>query len=72
MDAIFAIRISDNGIGIDPDVAQQGKDEHFGLQGMRERVGRIGGEFTLVSSANAGTAVTVVVPGDIVFPKLKP
>jgi ligand-binding sensor domain-containing protein/signal transduction histidine kinase len=68
----LAIRISDNGIGIDPDVAQQGKDEHFGLQGMRERVGRIGGEFTLVSSANAGTAVTVVVPGDIVFPKLKP
>lgn len=42
----------DNGTGIDPDTADQGKDEHFGLQGMRERVARMGGELAPVSTAN--------------------
>lgn len=63
----LAIRVRDNGMGIDQDVTERGKNEHFGLQGMRERVARIGGELTLVSSANSGTAITVVVPGRIVF-----
>jgi hypothetical protein len=36
---------------------------------MRERAARIGGKLTLVSSASAGTEITVVVPGGIVFQK---
>jgi hypothetical protein len=35
------LRVSDNGIGIDPAVLDLGKDGHFGLQGMRERAGLI-------------------------------
>lgn len=65
----IALRVSDNGIGIDPLVADQGKDGHFGLPGMRERTARIGGKLTIVSSANSGTEITVVVPGSIVFRK---
>jgi signal transduction histidine kinase/ligand-binding sensor domain-containing protein len=65
------IRVSDNGIGIDPAVADQGKDGHFGLQGMRERAARIGGKLTLVSSATSATEITLVVPGGIVFRKSK-
>jgi signal transduction histidine kinase len=65
------IRVSDNGIGIDPAVADQGKDGHFGLQGMRERAARIGGKLTLVSSATSATEITLVVPGGIVFRKAK-
>ncbi len=34
----LALRISDNGVGIDPAVADRSKKGHFGLQGMRERV----------------------------------
>ena len=30
------LRVKDNGVGIDSGVLSQGKDEHFGLQGMRE------------------------------------
>ena len=65
----LALRVGDNGTGIDPFVADKGRDGHFGLQGMRERAARIGGTLTLVSSASSGTEITVVVPGGIVFRK---
>jgi len=65
------LRVRDDGIGIDPVVAERGKDGHFGLQGMRGRVARIGGRMTVVSSPGSGTDITVVVPGGIVFRKVK-
>ena len=68
---VLSVRVSDNGIGIDPAVSQKGKDGHFGLQGMRERADRIGGKLTLVSSASSGTEITLVVPGRIVFRKTR-
>jgi signal transduction histidine kinase len=43
------------------------KNGHSGLQGMRQRVARVGGKLQIVSSPNSGTEVTVVVPGAIVF-----
>ena len=64
-----AVSVSDNGVGIDPTVADHGKNDHFGLQGMRERAARIGGKLLIVSSPNSGTEVTIVVPGGIVFKK---
>jgi signal transduction histidine kinase/ligand-binding sensor domain-containing protein len=64
----LSVRVSDNGVGIAP-AAAEGKDGHFGLQGMRERAARIGGKFRLVSSIDSGTEITVVVPGRIVFRK---
>src|SRR5262249_22658536 len=63
----LAVRVSDNGVGIDPLVADKGKDGHFGLQGMRERATRIGAKFTLVNSATGGTEITLSVPGGVVF-----
>ena len=66
----LVLRVSDNGIGIDPVIADRGKEGHFGLQGMRERAARIGGNLTLGSSSNSGTEIKLVVPGDIVFRKV--
>jgi signal transduction histidine kinase len=66
----LALRVSDNGIGIDPVIADRGKDGHFGLQGMRERAARIGGNLMLGSSSNSGTEIKLVVPGDVVFRKV--
>jgi signal transduction histidine kinase len=68
----LALRVSDNGTGIDPVVADRGKDGHFGLQGMRERAARIGGKLTLVSSSNSGTEISLIVPGGIIFRKKMP
>jgi signal transduction histidine kinase len=65
----LVLRVSDNGIGIDPGIGDRGKDGHFGLQGMRERAARIGGNLTLGSSSNSGTEIKLVVAGEIVFRK---
>jgi signal transduction histidine kinase len=66
------IRIADNGTGIGPAIADNGKRGHFGLQGMRERTARIGGKLMLVSSSNSGTEIKLIVPGIIVFRKMIP
>jgi signal transduction histidine kinase len=63
----LTLHVSDNGVGIDPEIAESGKDGHFGLPGMRERAERIGSRFTLVSSPDSGTDVTLVVPGRVIF-----
>jgi signal transduction histidine kinase len=68
----LALLVRDNGVGIDRTVAEEGKNGHFGLQGMRERAARIGGKLTIASSPDSGTQITVIVPGGIVFRKPSP
>jgi signal transduction histidine kinase len=68
----LALRVSDNGTGFDPIVADRGKDGHFGLQGMRERAARIGGHLTLASSSSSGTEIRLTIPGRIIFRKTVP
>lgn len=61
--------VKDNGAGIDPAIADRGRNGHFGLHGMRERTQRIGGHLHIVSSPDSGTEVTIVVPAASVFRK---
>jgi len=61
------LTLNDNGIGIDPEVIDSGKSGHFGLQGMKERTARIRGRITIASTRNAGTKVTLQIPGDVVY-----
>ena len=63
----LALRVADNGKGLDPSFIAQGKEGHFGLQGMRERAARVGGRLTLTSSPTSGTEIRLSVPGKIVF-----
>ena len=65
----LSFRLKDNGVGINPVIAAEGRDGHFGLQGMRERAERIGAKLNIVSSENSGTEITLVVPGGIIFTK---
>ncbi|MPY88398.1 MAG: hypothetical protein GEU99_10775 [Luteitalea sp.] len=60
------LRITDNGIGIDPAIAGSGKHGRFGLPGMRERAANIGATLTVVGSAS-GTSISLVAPGANVF-----
>ena len=59
--------VRDDGKGIDPDIAVNGKPWHFGLAGMQERAVRIGAKLSISSSANGGTRLELIVPGHIVF-----
>jgi ligand-binding sensor domain-containing protein len=63
----FVLRVSDDGKGFSPEMAEKGKQKHFGLIGMKERATRIGGKFRLNTSAASGTEITLFVPGDIIF-----
>jgi signal transduction histidine kinase len=61
------LRVTDNGRGIEPEVAESGKAGHFGLQGMRERAARIGGSLIVGGAVPSGTEVRLTVPGRIIF-----
>jgi signal transduction histidine kinase/ligand-binding sensor domain-containing protein len=63
----LTLQVRDNGVGIDPDYAIAGRDSHHGLQGMRERAARIQGKFTILSSTQSGTTISVTVPGGVSF-----
>jgi ligand-binding sensor domain-containing protein/signal transduction histidine kinase len=64
----FILRISDNGKGVPQELAERGKQGHFGLKGMKERASRIGAELTLITSPTSGTQITLRVPGKLIFP----
>jgi ligand-binding sensor domain-containing protein/signal transduction histidine kinase len=63
----FALRVTDNGKGIERSIAEKGKSGHFGLQGMRERAARIGAKLTFAASPTTGTDFRLVIPGRIIF-----
>jgi signal transduction histidine kinase/ligand-binding sensor domain-containing protein len=63
----LAIHVRDNGVGIDPRYTISGREGHHGLQGMRERAARIQGRLTIISSAESGTNISVIVPGSVSF-----
>jgi signal transduction histidine kinase len=54
--------IHDDGIGFDPATANGPQDGHFGLQGMRERIKRLGGRLDIKSAPGAGSIITATVP----------
>jgi signal transduction histidine kinase len=65
--ANMTLRISDNGIGISPQVASEGRRGHFGIPGMRERAARIGGNLKIGPRCEGGTEVTMTVPAVMVY-----
>jgi len=62
-EATITMEVADNGIGFDIDqVLSDQEGVHIGLEGMRERVGILGGKFDIQSRPGAGTQVRIVVP----------
>ena len=54
-----SLRITDDGAGFDPATAPDHRHGHFGLQGMRERVKRLGGTLEIDSAPGRGTRIEV-------------
>jgi signal transduction histidine kinase len=55
------LTIQDDGAGFDVTAAYGPEHGHFGVQGMRERVKRLGGTFSLASTPGAGTRIEATV-----------
>ncbi|MDW8355675.1 MAG: two-component regulator propeller domain-containing protein [Bryobacterales bacterium] len=56
------IRIRDDGCGFEPGAALSRDGQQYGLVGMRERVGEMGGRLTVESAPGQGTEVRLEVP----------
>ncbi len=63
----LTLRVLDDGVGIAPEIAERGRDGHFGLTGMRERAARIGASLTVSAANGAGSEVVLSVPGRVIF-----
>jgi len=61
------VLVRDDGCGIDAEVAQTGREGHWGLSGMRERAEKMGAKLVVLSRADAGTEVQLSIPGSVAF-----
>lgn len=56
-DGTVTLTVRDDGTGFEPASADGPKDGHFGLQGMRERMKRLGGVLKIESAPGKGTLI---------------
>jgi signal transduction histidine kinase len=67
IDALW-IMVSDDGVGFDQALlAPERSRRHWGLQGMKERIEKLGGEMAVRSRPGGGTRVTLSVPAIVVY-----
>ena len=58
-DGTVSFSVTDNGRGFDPTSAPGPAQGHFGIQGIRERLGDLNGQMTIDSAPNQGTRIRV-------------
>ena len=58
----IAVSVRDNGTGFDVEARPRPRDCHFGIEGMRQRIERIGGVLTIASEISHGTEVRADIP----------
>lgn len=64
----FTLRIADDGRGIEPEILRAGgRQDHFGLSGMRERALKLGGHVVIRRLSKGGSEVIVTIPGTIAY-----
>jgi signal transduction histidine kinase len=66
-EALFRIRIRDDGEGIPPAMLEGGRPGHYGLPGMRERAKKIGTNLDIWSGAETGCEIELSIPGSIAY-----
>jgi signal transduction histidine kinase/ligand-binding sensor domain-containing protein len=59
----FRLRVRDDGKGIGDEVLRaEEREGHYGLPGMKERAGLVGGKLTIWSEVDNGTEIELVIP----------
>jgi signal transduction histidine kinase len=64
---LLRIRVRDDGRGINSAILETGRQGHYGLAGMRERIARIGGHLNILPAPGAGTEIELSIPGSIAY-----
>lgn len=58
----FTASVTDDGVGIDQQLAEKRRTHHVGLSIMEERAGKVGAQLSIKSEPGKGTCVTVRLP----------
>ena len=61
-DKAISISVDDDGRGFEPSTAAGAAEGHFGIEGIRERVKRLNGSFSIASEPRKGCDATVSIP----------
>lgn len=61
------VSVRDNGVGIESQLLNSGRANHWGMSGMRERAEKIGARFRISSQRGAGTEVEVTIPARLAY-----
>lgn len=69
-EATVGVVVHDNGIGFEVGRQPQRPEGHFGIDGMRDRMKRLGGTVTVESHLGSGTTITAEAPADPSAPDL--
>ena len=59
LEEVAKLQLEDNGVGFD---ISEKPDQHFGLQGLQERVELVGGQLSIASELGEGTQIAVSIP----------
>jgi signal transduction histidine kinase/ligand-binding sensor domain-containing protein len=66
--AELRLRVRDDGVGLESSVSASGtRPGHWGLRGMRERAGKIGGKLDIWSRAGAGTEIEFTIDASLAY-----
>jgi signal transduction histidine kinase/ligand-binding sensor domain-containing protein len=65
--AELRLRVRDDGCGIDSTILAEGRPDHWGLRGMRERARKIRASFDVWSRQGAGTEIELRVPARLAY-----
>lgn len=66
-DKSLALRVRDDGRGVEQETVQAGRAGHWGIVGMRERARSLGSKLNIWSRSGSGTEVEVTVPAAIAY-----
>lgn len=58
----LTVSVRDNGVGFDVATGPDLRDGHFGIEGMRQRIQRVGGDLVIRSERMVGTEVRAEIP----------
>ena len=61
-DGSLAFSVADNGCGFDADGCPGVQEGHFGLQGIRDRLGKLSGSISFSRQGDGGTKASIVIP----------
>ncbi|WP_158543272.1 sensor histidine kinase [Dyella psychrodurans] len=67
LSSALRVRLRDDGVGLSETMLQEGRPNHWGISGMRERAGKVSAKFRIWSREGEGCEIEILVPAGIAY-----